>query len=164
MNDVLKVALGTGDPAPGFTTRTTHGAEVTLADLRGAPVLLFFYPFAFTGICTGELHALRDRYAELTATGAQVYAISCDSTFALRVFAEAERLPFEILSDFWPHGEIASAYGVFDDEVGCALRASFVLDAEGRIAWSVVNQLGDAREFEEHLVALTELTSPSSSD
>ncbi|MGI8457351.1 MAG: peroxiredoxin [Propionibacteriaceae bacterium] len=162
MTEILKVALGVGDAAPTFTARTTHGAEVSLTDFRGAPVLLFFYPFAFTGICTGELHALRDRYAELTTTGARVLAISCDSVFALRVFAETERLPFEILSDFWPHGEIADAYGVFDKEAGCALRASFVLDADGRIAWSVVNQLGDAREMGEHLAVLNQLT-PSSS-
>ena len=158
MTDVLRVALDVGDPAPTFTATSTHGEEVSLTDHAGAPVLIFFYPFAFTGICTGELHGLRDRYAELTATGVRVLAVSCDSPYALRVFAEAEKLQFPVLSDFWPHGEIASAYGVFVDEVGCALRASFLLDGEGRVAWSVANELGDARDIDEHLAAVKRLT------
>lgn len=161
MTDLLRVALDVGDPAPTFTAPTTDGDELDLAELRGAPVLLFFVPYAFTVTCTGELRALRDRYAELTAGGTRVLALTCDTVFTLRTFAEAEGLPFPVASDFWPHGEIAEAYGVFDDQVGCALRASFLLDAEGRVAWSVVNQLGDARDVDDHLAAVDRLTGPA---
>ena len=74
--------------------------------------------------------------------------------FSLRVFADTEGLPFDLLTDHWPHGEIARAYGVFDEQAGCALRGSFVLDPDGRITWSVVNQIGEARDIAAHLAAV----------
>jgi len=143
-----------GAVAPDFTARNQHGEDVVLSSLRGAPVVLVFYPFAFTGICTGELTGLRDRRADLDAAGARVLAVSTDTMFALRVFDETEHLGFDLLSDHWPHGGIARTYGVFDEEVGCALRGSFVLDADGVITWKTVNRIGEARDIGEHLAAL----------
>lgn len=145
-------AMGTA--APDFRTRNQHGQPVQLSELAGAPVVLVFYPWAFSGICTGELQQLRDAYADFTARGARVLAVSCDPMFSLRAFADAEGLEFDLLTDHWPHGEIARAYGVFDDQAGCALRGSFVLDARGVITWSVVNQIGEARTIADHLEAL----------
>ena len=143
-----------GDRAPDFRARNHHGETVTLSGLvegSGGPVLLVFYPWAFSGICTGELAALRDGHAELAAAGVRVVAVSCDAMFTLRAFAEAEDLPFELLSDHWPHGAIAREYGVFDDEAGCALRGSFLLDRSGTVTWQVLTGIGEPRDIVEHL-------------
>ena len=143
-----------GDLAPDFATRNQHGQPVSLTDLRGRPAVVVFYPWAFSDICTGELSGLRDAAAEFEAAGARLVAISCDAMFTLRVYAETEDLPFDLLTDHWPHGAIARAYGVFDEEAGCALRGSFVLDPDGRVVWSVVNQIGEARDIAAHLAAV----------
>ncbi|MET0694011.1 MAG: peroxiredoxin [Propionibacteriaceae bacterium] len=143
-----------GSPAPDFVTRNTHGENVTLSELRGAPVLLVFYPFAFTGTCTGELRAVQEHLTELRALGTRVLALSTDTMFALRVFAEAEGFEFDLLTDHWPHGAIATAYGVFDEQLGCAMRGSFVLDAAGVVTWKTVNHIGEARDIAEHVAAL----------
>ena len=144
----------TGERAPDFRTRNHHGETVTLHGLvagSDGPALLVFYPWAFSGICTGELAALRDGHAELAAAGVRVLAVSCDAMFTLRAFAEAEDLPFDLLSDHWPHGAIAREYGVFDDEAGCALRGSFLLDPSGTITWQVLNGIGEPRDIVAHL-------------
>lgn len=143
-----------GAPAPGFSARNQHGASLELSDFAGGPVVLVFYPYAFTGICTGELRALQELSADFAARGTRVVAISCDSIYSLRTFAEQEGLTFDLVSDHWPHGAIASAYGVFDTDRGCAVRGSFVLDAAGVVRWSVINEIGEARDIAAHLVAL----------
>jgi peroxiredoxin len=144
-----------GQTAPDFTARNQHGQTVTRADLLGAPAVLVFYPFAFSGICTSELGALRDGLASTTTVDARVLAISCDPMFALRAFADAEGLGFDLLSDHWPHGRVAQDYGVFDEQRGIARRGSFVLDAGGTITWSVLTGLGEPRRIAEHLQALS---------
>lgn len=142
-----------GDLAPDFATRNQFGAPVDATSLSGRTTLLVFFPWAFSGICTGELTAVRDAADEFEAAGVRVLAIACDAMFTLRAFAEVEDLPFELLTDHWPHGELARAYGVFDDEAGCALRGSFVVDPAGRISWSVVHGIGEARDIAGHLTA-----------
>ena len=146
-----------GDPAPDFTLSDTQGAPVHLADLRGKPALLVFYPFAFSGTCTGELCELRDNIARFETAGVTLLGISCDPMFTLRAFREQEGYGFELLSDFWPHGEVASRYGVFDDARGLAVRGSFLLDADGVVRWTVVNQPGERRDLEGYLEALARL-------
>ena len=136
-----------GQPGPDFTARNQHAEPVSTTSLRGAPAVLLFYPWAFSNICRGELTAVRDEHARFTAAGARVLAVSCDSMFALRAYADAEQINFDLLSDHWPHGAIARAYGVFDEQEGCALRGSFVLDAEGIIIWQVVNGIGEPRDL-----------------
>ena len=120
-----------GTRAPDFTAVNQHGQAISLSALRGAPVVVFFYPFAFSRVCTNELRALRDWYDGFQQAGAKVLAVSTDTIFTLRAFDEQEGLEFDLLSDHWPHGAIASSYGVFDSVLGCALRGSFVLDSEG---------------------------------
>ncbi len=143
-----------GAPAAVFELRDQHGALVRLSDYRGGPVVVVFFPFAFTGVCTGELRALREFSTERDIT---VLAISCDSMFALRTFAEAEGLALPLLSDFWPHGAIATAYGVFDADRGCPLRASFVVDANGTVRWHVVSTFGEPRDVSDYRRVLDEL-------
>ena len=139
--------IGVGNPAPDFSTRNQHGESIALAALRGGPVVLFFYPWAFSSICRGELAAVRDDHDRFRDAGARVLAMSCDSIFTLRAYADAERIGFDLLTDHWPHGAIASAYGVFDGEAGCALRGTFVLDAEGVVSWRTVNGIGEPRDL-----------------
>jgi peroxiredoxin len=140
------MSISVGDTAPEFSLPDQDKQVVSLAELRGAPVLVVFYPFAFSGKCTGELCQLRDELSTYTDAGVQVVAISTDPTFALKAFREAEGLTFPLLSDFWPHGATAQAYGVFNDKAGMALRGTFLVDADGKIAFAEVNQPGDARE------------------
>ncbi|MEU0934492.1 MULTISPECIES: peroxiredoxin [unclassified Embleya] len=149
------MAVEVGSKAPEFELKNQHGEVVRLADFRGEKnVLLVFYPFAFTGVCTGELCALRDDLPNYQNDDVQVLAVSCDAPFSLRVFAEQEGYEYPLLSDFWPHGGVAQAYGVFAEDKGCAVRATFVIDKEGVIKWSVVNAIPDARDQAEYLKAL----------
>jgi peroxiredoxin len=140
------MSLSVGDLAPEFSLPDQDRQVVSLADLRGKPVLVVFYPFAFSGICTGELCQLRDELGEYTDAGVTVLAVSTDPVFSLKAFKAQENLPFPLLSDFWPHGTTAQAYGVFNEKAGMALRGTFLVDAEGRIAFAEVNQPGDARQ------------------
>lgn len=128
------MALQTGDEAPDFTLTDHTGEAVTLSELRGRPVVLVFYPLAFTGRCTGELCSIRDELADFEGADAQVYGVSVDSAASLGVFHAQEGLTFPLLSDFWPHGAVAQAYDAFLPERGIATRATYVVDREGRIA------------------------------
>jgi peroxiredoxin len=139
------MSLSVGDVAPEFSLPDQDKQVVSLADLRGRPVLVVFYPFAFSGICTGELCQLRDELDGYTEAGVQVVAVSTDPTFSLKAFREKEGFEFPLLSDFWPHGETARAYGVFNDKAGMALRGTFLVDAQGAIAFAEVNSPGDPR-------------------
>jgi mycoredoxin-dependent peroxiredoxin len=139
------MSISVGDTAPEFSLPDQDRQVVSLAELRGAPVLVVFYPFAFSGICTGELCQLRDELATYTEAGVQVVAISTDPVFSLKAFRAQEGFEFPLLSDFWPHGATAQAYGVFNDKAGMAVRGTFLVDAEGTVAFAEVNQPGDAR-------------------
>jgi peroxiredoxin len=140
------MSLSVGDVAPEFDLPDQDRQVVSLAELRGTPVLLVFYPFAFSGICTGELCQLRDELVSYTDAGVRVLAVSTDPVFSLKAFKAQEGFDFPLLSDFWPHGATAQAYGAFNDKAGMALRGTFLIDAQGRIAFAEVNQPGDARE------------------
>ncbi|NMR19162.1 peroxiredoxin [Cellulomonas fimi] len=146
-----------GAPAPDFTLTDTHGTPVRLADLRGRPVVLVFVPFAFTGVCTGELRELRDDLGELETAGARLVVVSCDAVASLRAWSEQEGFGFDLLSDFWPHGAVAQEYGVFDPERGRALRGSFLIDADGVVRWSVVSPAGRPRDLDAYRAALATL-------
>ncbi|MFE0509056.1 peroxiredoxin [Streptomyces sp. NPDC058964] len=152
------MAIQVGDKAPDFELKDNHGRTVKLSDFRGERnVVLLFYPFAFTGVCTGELCELRDNLPRFSERETQLLAVSNDSIHTLRVFAEQEDLEYPLLSDFWPHGNISRAYGVFDEDKGCAVRGTFIIDKEGVVRWTVVNGLPDARDLNEYVKALDTL-------
>lgn len=154
------MSLEPGVAAPDFSLPDQHGTTVTLSSFRGErDVLLVFFPFAFTGVCTGELRDLRDRRDELEAAGAVVLALSCDSMFSLRVFADRDRLELPLLSDFWPHGAVAAAYGVLDERRGCPTRSTFLVDRAGTVRWTVHSDPGAARSVEEYLRELGRIRS-----
>lgn len=149
------MGLALGAPAPDFTLRDQFGQDVTLSSYRGRKaVVLLFYPFAFSGVCTGEMAGIRDRLADFMTFDSEVLAISCDPVYALRTFADQDGLNFPLLSDFWPHGEVARAYDVFDERSGAALRSSYVVDKEGLLTWSVHNAAPQGRDLDEHLARL----------
>ena len=152
------MTLSIGTAAPDFELNDQHGNKVSLASFKGKKnVVLLFIPFAFTGTCTGELCAMRDDLASFQNENVELLALSCDSMFTQRIWAEKEGYNFPVLSDFWPHGEVAQAYGIFDDARGCALRGTFVIDKEGIVRWQVVNGLGDARSNDDYKAALAAL-------
>ena len=152
----MTITLGTA--APDFELSDQNGNKVSLASFKGKKnVVLLFYPFSFTGTCTGELCAMRDDLAPFQNDDVQVLAVSCDSMFTQRIFAEKEGYEFPVLADFWPHGAVAQSYGIFDDVRGCSLRGTFVIDKEGIVRWQVVNGLGDARNLEDDKSALAAL-------
>lgn len=137
-----------GEQAPDLTLKNQFGEDVTLSSFRGdKAVVLVFYPFAFSGICTGELCEIRDDIASFQAEDVQVLAVSCDPMFSLRAWAEQEGYGFPLLSDFWPHGAVAREYGVFVEAAGMAKRGTFLVDRDGRVAWSLVNEPGQRRDF-----------------
>jgi peroxiredoxin len=103
------------------------------------------------------LAAIRDDHESFVALGSRVLAISCDAIYTLRAYADTEGIPFDLLSDHWPHGAIAQAFGVFDEHAGCARRGTFVLDSTGMIKWQQINQINEPREIAAALAATANL-------
>jgi peroxiredoxin len=152
------MTLEIGNPAPDFTLKNQFGEDVTLSSFKGKKnVVIVFYPFAFSGICTGELCSLRDDLGAYQNENSELLAISCDPMYSLKAFGEAEGYKFSLLADFWPHGDVASAYGVFNTDRGMAIRGTFVVDKEGILRWQVVNGPGDARNAADYKAALASI-------
>jgi peroxiredoxin len=147
-----------GQPAPDFTLRDQDRNPVSLADLKGRKTLIVFYPFAFSSVCQGELCTIRDNLRSLDSVDANVVAISADSLHANRAWAAEEGFGFRLLADYWPHGAVAQAYGCFNDKVGCAMRATYVLDEEGIVRAIIsTEEIGQARDFDSYQAALASL-------
>jgi peroxiredoxin len=148
-----------GQQAPDFTLKSQAGEDVTLSQFRGEKaVVLVFIPFAFTGVCQGELCAIRDDFTPFEAAGAQVLAISTDTAPTLKQWADQQGWTFPTLSDFWPHGEVAKAYGAFNEERGCANRVTVVIDKSGTIVDRFQSGgLGEARPAERYEEAMAKL-------
>ncbi len=152
------MAVEVGDAAPDFTLRDQHGEEVTLSAFRGDKhVVLVFYPLAFTSTCQRELASIRDDLPRFQNADVQALTVSVDSVPAHRVWADREGFTFPLLSDFWPHGEVARRYGVFNDKRGTALRGTFVIDTDGIVQWKGVNEAGEARDQSQWILALLDL-------
>ena len=140
------MALSIGSQAPDFTLPDANKTPVSLSSFRGKQaVLLVFYPFAFSGTCTTELCQIRDDLGSFENEDVQVLAISTDTAQSLKAWSLDQGYTFPLLSDFWPHGDVAKAYDVFFDKAGMALRGTFLVDAEGKVAFAEVNSPGDAR-------------------
>jgi mycoredoxin-dependent peroxiredoxin len=152
------MAVDIGAPAPLFTLQNQHGESVSLEDFRGRKdVVLVFYPFAFSGVCTGELRQLRDEFTDLAGETTELLAISCDPIYSLRAYADRDGYKFSLLSDFWPHGEVARAYDTFNSERGCAFRLTVVVDRDGIVRWQVQNSMAPARDPEGYRAAISAL-------
>jgi peroxiredoxin len=152
------MSLLIGDLAPDFSLPNQFGETVTLSQFRGVkPVVLVFYPLSFSGICTGELCEIRDNFARFESNDVEWLAISVDSKYVQKVFAEHEGYKFSVLADFWPHGQVASDYGVFLEEHGISNRATFVIDKDGVLVSKFVTAPGQARSLDEYDRALATL-------
>jgi peroxiredoxin (alkyl hydroperoxide reductase subunit C) len=148
-----------GQIAPDFTLRDQHGKGVSLSDYRGIKnVVLVFYPFAFSGICTGELCEIRDNLGDFESDDVQVLAVSCDHMFTQRAWSDVEGYFFPMLSDYWPHGATAQAYGVFEQSGGFFTRGTFQIDRDGVVRWTLINRPSEKRDFGGYRAALQELT------
>ncbi len=158
MSVTTSAVIEVGQLAPDFTLTSQYGQPVTLSEFRGSKnVVLMFYPAAFTGICTSELCALRDRAPEFDTDDVVVLGVSTDRVPTLKVYAAQEGIEYPLLSDFWPHGEVAQAYGVFLDTTGIATRGTFVIDKAGVVRWGVVNHPGVARNIDDIAAAVADL-------
>jgi peroxiredoxin len=150
--------LDPGVEAPDFTLRDQHGQEQVLSSRRGSRnVLLVFYPFAFTGVCSGEMLALSENVTKWEELGTDVLAVSCDPVPSLRAFSESQELKIPLLSDFWPHGEVSSKYGAFDDSLGAAGRRTYAIDKTGVIRWTIRTAIPNARDITDYLETLADL-------
>ena len=136
-----------GAQAPDFELKDQHGQDVRLSSFRGVRnVLVVFYPLAFTGTCQGELCSLRDNLNDFVNDAVQTLTISVDSSPTHRVWAEREGYTFPLLADFWPHGAVAQAYGVFNPDRGFANRGTFIIDQQGIVRFSEMTAPGQARD------------------
>jgi len=139
--------LAQGAVAPDFTLKDQHGQPVTLSSYRGAKdVLLVFFPLAFTGICQGELDEIRDHLGDYVNDETQTLAISVGPPPTHKVWATQSGFTFPVLSDFWPHGEVAQAYGVFNEDSGFANRGTFLVDRSGVVRFAECKQPGEPRD------------------
>ena len=152
------MSLIIGETAPEFALVNQFGETVSLSDFRGKRnVVVVFYPLSFSGICTGELCELRDNFADFDDANVELLAISVDSKFVQKQFAEHEGYKFSVLADFWPHGGVAREYGVFIEEAGISNRATFVINKDGELVAKFVTAPGQARNLDEYHRALASL-------
>jgi peroxiredoxin len=153
------MSVEVGEQAPDFELKDQHGSPVRLSGFQGTKnVVLVFYPLAFSGVCSGELRALRDDFPEVTRDDVELLTVSVDSTFVLRTWADRDNFDFSLLSDFWPHGDVAKLYGVFDEDRGVATRGTFIIDKAGVLRWKVVNPIPQARDIAEYKKVLADLS------
>lgn len=149
------MTLAIGSHAPDFELSNQFGETVRLSEeLKKGPVALVFFPFAFSGICTGELCELRDNLNMFADSSVQLMGISVDTKYALKAWAEQENYQFTLLADFWPHGAVASEYGVFLPDLGFSNRATFVIGRDGVIRAAFVTAPGEARDLEAYREAV----------
>ena len=147
-----------GDEAPDFELADQDRAPVRLSSFRGDKnVVLVFYPLAFTGTCQGELCAIRDSIEDFSGDDVVTLAVSVDSSAVHKRWADEQGYTFPLLADFWPHGEVARSYGVLQEDLGLALRGTFIIDKQGTVCYKVVNAIPDARDLEEYRTVLAGL-------
>jgi peroxiredoxin len=146
-----------GRAAPTFSLTDQHGRAFSLAEQRGTAILLVFVPFAFSDVCTNELVELRNAADLQGRDDLTVVVASCDSIYTMKAWADTHSYRSPLLSDFWPHGDVARDYGVFNPREGLATRGSFLIDAEGIVRWSVVNPKGQARDIDDYRREVTHL-------
>lgn len=152
------MALENDTRAPDFELIDQYGEAVRLSSFRGKrPVAVVFVPLAFSGLCTNEMCALSENLSMFADADVELLAISVDSTFSLRAWADREKFPFRLLADFWPHGQVAKEYGVFLPERGQANRATFLIDVDGIIRASFITAPGEPRDISAYRAALDSL-------
>ena len=150
--------LAVGSSAPDFALKDQNNQVVRLRDFHDRKaVLLVFYPLTFTGTCQGELTGIRDNLGRYANDEVQVLAVSVDSVYSHKIWSLQEGFEFPLLADFWPHGAVAQAYGVFNPDAGFANRGTFVIDTAGVVRYAQMLGPGDSRDQKAWREALTEI-------
>ena len=145
-----------GSPIPSFRLPNQFGELVSLEDIGAVRAFLVFYPFAFSRVCTGELVGLERMRPELEASGVSLHGISVDHQHGLRAYATEQKIGFDLLADFWPHGEVARAFGCFDEDHGRALRSTFLL-VGGEVVDHFSSGVGQPRDERDYLHAIARM-------
>ena len=141
------MAIEVGTAAPEFDLEILGAERVRLADFRGRRnVLLVFHPFAFTSVCEEEARDLQENLPAFEHSETEIVLVSCDAPPARQTWKRELGLTYTLASDFWPHGEAARAYGVFNEAAGAAFRGTFLIDKVGTVVWALVNEDGTRRE------------------
>ena len=141
------MALQIGDQAPDFDLHVAHGERVRLSDFRGrSNVLLVFHPYAWTAVCTEEALDLQENLESFRSAETELVFVSCDTPAARQAWKESLGAEFTFASDFWSHGAAAKAYGVFDESSGASVRGTFLIDKDGAVIWSLVNDVATKRD------------------
>ncbi len=144
-----------GDKAPDFTLKDQNDQEVSLSALRGKRVVLSFHPLAWTGVCKTQMQDLEKHRGDFERLGAVALGLSVDSVPSKKAWAEAigvQETP--LLADFWPHGGVAQAYGIFREKNGFSERAVFIVDQEGIIRFRKVYPIREVPDIGEILTVL----------
>lgn len=149
---------GKGETAPDFVLKDQHGKDFKLSDFRGKRVLLSFHPLAWTGLCARQMQSLeanKDAFASLNTVPV---GISIDSVPSKKAWAKSLDInDTRILSDFWPHGQVAQLYGVFRDKEGSSERANIIVDEKGKIAFVKLYEISQLPDIDEIIRVLKEL-------
>ena len=139
--------IETGSEAPDFDLKVSGDERVRLADFRGRRnVLLVFHPFAWTPVCEEEALDLQENLPSFESSETDVVLVSTDPAAARLAWKQHLGLTYTLASDFWPHGQAAKAYGVFDDSCGASVRGTFLIDKDGVVVWSLVNDADTRRD------------------
>lgn len=128
--------LGPGQPAPDFSLHVTPDQQLSLSELRGKPVVLAFYPADWSPVCGDQMALYNEILPEFKKYNAEVLGVSVDGVWCHEAFAKDHNLHFPLLADFEPKGKVARAYGAYRESDGVCERALFVIDKDGKIAWS----------------------------
>lgn len=148
--------LEIGTPAPDFTMRRQTGKKVSLEDLKGSKAMIVFVPYPFTRTCTAELCQLRDSLDAFKRSETRVVVVTTHATSTNAEWARKEGYEFDILADYWPHGEVSRLYDAFDETYGYSTRVTYFLDGAGIIRDVVSSDvLGEARDHESYETILT---------
>ena len=136
----------TGERAPEFDLAVTHLERVRLSDFRGrSNVLLVFHPFAFTPVCEDEARDLQENLQSFRDANTEIVFVSCDASAARQAWKRELGADYTFASDFWPHGAVSKAYGVFNEESGAPHRGTFLIDHDGTVIWSLVSERDERR-------------------
>jgi len=148
MADIIKE----GEEAPDFTLDDHNEKPFHLADMRGRNVLLSFHPLAWTGVCAKQMKALEKNYAAFKKLGTVAVGVNIDAAPTKKAWAKSLGVKkTRLLSDFWPHGAVASSLGIFREKDGFSERANILIDASGKVVWSKVYGLGELPDIDEVL-------------
>jgi peroxiredoxin len=138
----MMTILKEGVLAPDFALPTTPDQKLALVELRGKPVVLVFYPADWSPVCSDQLSLYTELSPEFAEFDAQLVGISVDGIWCHLAFSKDRKLHLPLLADFEPKGAVARAYGVYNETVGEAERALFVIDRDGVIRWSYLSPVG----------------------